>query len=85
MLRFALVLVLVFVALGLLRVIRGLLSSVLGPGRPAEPRGEVAGRDMVRDPICGTWVDPRLALTGRRGSEAIPVCSEKCRVALETQ
>lgn len=81
MLRFALILVLFFVALGLLRVMRGLFSSVLGSGpRPSRP---VDGQEMVRDPICGTWIDRRLAVTGRRGGEPVAVCSEKCRLALE--
>jgi hypothetical protein len=81
MLRFALILVLFFVALGLVRVIRGLLTSVLGSGPP--PPRRVEGQEMVRDPICGTWIDRRLAVTGRRGGELVPVCSEKCRLALE--
>lgn len=85
MLRFALILTLFFVALGLLRVIRGLLASVLGGGAPGGGTRQVIGQEMVRDPICGTWVDRRLALTGRRGGEIVPVCSEKCRLALETR
>jgi hypothetical protein len=85
MLRFALILVLFFVALGLLRVIRGLLVSVLGGGAPGAGPRQVSGQEMVRDPICGAWIDRRLALTGRRGGELVPVCSEKCRLALEAQ
>ena len=38
---------------------------------------------MVRDPVCGTWIDRRLALPAQRGGEAVAVCSEKCRRALE--
>ena len=83
MLRFALILVLFFVALGLLRIIRGLLSSVLGSG-PRPPR-QVNGQEMVRDPVCGTWIDRRLAMTGQRGGQLVAVCSEKCRHALEAQ
>jgi hypothetical protein len=81
MFRFALVLVMVFVALALLRVIRGLLASVLGSA-PKAPR-PVDGQEMVRDPVCGTWIDRRIALTGQRGGQLVPVCSEKCRLALE--
>ena len=83
MLRFALILVLFFVALGLVRVMRGLFSSVLGSGTRA-PR-PVDGQEMIRDPICGTWIDRRLAVTGRRGGELVAVCSEKCRLALEAR
>jgi hypothetical protein len=85
MLRFALILTLFFVALGLLRVIRGLLASVLGSGPPGGGARQVTGQEMVRDPICGTWIDRRLALTGHRAGELVPVCSEKCRLALEAQ
>ena len=38
---------------------------------------------MVRDPVCGTWIDRRLALAGMRAGRSVPVCSEKCRRALE--
>ena len=38
---------------------------------------------MVRDPVCGTWIDRRLALAARNGEEWIPVCSEQCRQRLE--
>ena len=81
MLRVVLILVMVFVALGLLRVIRGLLASVLGSG-PRAPR-PVDGQEMVRDPVCGTWIDRRIALAGQRGGQLVAVCSEKCRLALE--
>ena len=83
MLRFALILVMVFVAPGLVRVIRGLLSSVLGSGPP--PPRQVDGQEMVRDPVCGTWIDRRIAVTGQRGGQLVAVCSEKCRHALEAR
>ena len=39
---------------------------------------------MVRDPVCGTWIDRRLALpVVRRGGETLSVCSETCRRSLE--
>jgi len=86
MLRFALILALFFVALALVRVIRGLLVSVVGSaGQGSGTPREVSGQEMVRDPICGAWVDRRLALTGRREGQLIAVCSEKCRLALEAQ
>ena len=49
--------------------------------RPA-PRGVLEG-EMVRDPVCGTWLDRRLALAARRGGETVSVCSEDCRRRLE--
>jgi len=38
---------------------------------------------MVRDPVCGTWLDRRLAVAARRGAETVSVCSENCRRRLE--
>ncbi len=38
---------------------------------------------MIRDPVCGTWIDRRLALPVRRGGETLAVCSETCRRSLE--
>jgi len=72
----------------LLTVLRGLRiffqavrSSGQAPGgrrRPA-PREE----EMVRDPVCGTWIDRKLALSVQRGGETIAVCSPECRRSLE--
>ncbi len=83
MLRFALLLALVFLALGALRILRLLLASFLRHGALRRgTRREVPG-EMVRDPVCGTWIDRRLALSGRRGGITVPVCSEECRKLLE--
>jgi hypothetical protein len=78
--RFAIYLVLFFLALGVLRVARLLLDAGPGRRRPSPPQVE---SEMVRDPVCGTWIDRRLALAGIRAGRSVPVCSEKCRRALE--
>jgi hypothetical protein len=81
-------LLLVFVLFLLLTVLRGLrifFTAVFrkpGPGGTTRP-GAAHAEEMVRDPICGTWIDRRLAVVGRRGAETIPVCSEDCRRRLE--
>ena len=38
---------------------------------------------MVRDPVCGTWVDRRLAVMGQRDGQPVAVCSDQCRLRLE--
>jgi hypothetical protein len=79
MTRVVLFVVALFVLLLLLRWLRfflARLSARTGGGTPIH--GE-----MVRDPVCGTWIDRRLALAGRRGAEWLPVCSEKCKERLE--
>lgn len=35
--------------------------------------------DMVRDPVCGTYIAAREALTIRRGGRDIHFCSTECR------
>jgi len=81
MLRVVAFLVVLFSILLVLRALRQVLAFFLrSPGRPAPPH-EVVG-EMVRDPVCGTWIDRRLAMTAGGGG-MVSVCSEKCRNALE--
>ena len=87
MLRVALVVFLVFAVLLLLRALRlasAAVAAFFGPPDGSRGPSPAIEGEMVRDPVCGAWVDRRLALAGRRGSEWLPVCSEKCRGELET-
>jgi hypothetical protein len=79
--RFALVLVAVFLFFGILKVLRLFLSG----GAATKRRGTTGApeAEMIRDPVCGTWIDRRLAVFGRRGGETVPVCSDGCRQRLE--
>jgi len=82
--RVALLLFLVFAALLALRILRVLVQAFLrgrAGGRGA-PR-TIEGEEMVRDPVCGTWIDRRLALAARKAGEWVPVCSEQCRARLQ--
>ena len=77
--RVVLLLILVLAVLFALRALRLLLAPFLSArprqgGRAAPIEGE-----MVRDPVCGTWIDRRLALAARSGEGWVPVCSEECR------
>ncbi|HEU5248714.1 MAG TPA: hypothetical protein VFW15_01890 [Thermoanaerobaculia bacterium] len=80
MTRFALYLALLFLILGLARMVRLWLA---GRRRGRDFARPVEG-EMVRDPVCGTWIDRRVALSAGRSGDAVPVCSEKCRRALES-
>ena len=82
MARIAIFLFLLFAILLALRLIGSLLRSLSSRGRAAGP---MVNGEMVRDPVCGTWIDRRLAMAGRSGSEWLPVCSEKCRLQLESE
>jgi YHS domain-containing protein len=77
--RIAIFLFLFLAVLLVLRLIRVFLAPRLRGGSRPTVEGE-----MVRDPVCGTWVDRRIALAGRKGGEWFPVCSEKCRQSLES-
>jgi len=85
MLRLVLFVVVLFMLLTVLRGLRIFLQAFLGrSSRPAPPRAEGAREaEMVRDPVCGTWIDRGLALTSRKGGQDVAVCSEECRKALE--
>lgn len=81
MTRLALLVVAVFLFFALLRVLRFFLvgASRARRGSAAAPREA----EMIRDPVCGTWIDRRLAVFGRRDGESVPVCSDNCRRRLE--
>ena len=79
MIRFALIVVVLFVFLAVVRLARPLLRAWLSRSAPRPREG-----DLVRDPVCGTWIDRRMALRGRSGGAVVPVCSEKCRRLLES-
>lgn len=84
MLRLVLLVFAVFAFLTVLRGLRLFLAAFLGrPGRAGAAGALPRDGEMVRDPVCGTWIDRRLAIAGRRGAEWLPVCSEKCRQKLE--
>jgi hypothetical protein len=86
MARLVLVLFAVFLLLTVLRGLRIFLAAFLRqPGTGGARPGVAKAGEMIRDPVCGTWIDRRLAVAGRRGEEMVPVCSEQCRAALEAQ
>ncbi len=85
MLRVALFLFAVLAVLTVLRALR-VLTAALFPRFPRrDTRSGAIEGEMVRDPVCGTWIDRRLALAARNGGEWIPVCSEQCRQRLEKE
>jgi YHS domain-containing protein len=82
------VVLLVFALFLFLTVLRGLrifLHACFrgGRARPSARDGRAREEEMVRDPVCGTWIDRRLALPARQGGQTVAVCSEQCRRSLE--
>ncbi len=80
MLRFALVLLLVFAVLVFFRLLRVALERLRARSAARPPAVDA---EMVRDPVCGAWVDPRLALAAWTSGRRVGVCSEACRRAIE--
>src|SRR5947208_16621694 len=80
MLRIALVVIFVFViARAFWRLLDGIIDGISrasgsGPAAAAE-----RGVQMVRDPVCGTFVVPDTALTLTDGRSRLYFCSDACR------
>jgi len=86
MARLLLLLFALFLFLTVLRGLRIFFAAVFRAQRPPGParQGGMREAEMVRDPVCGTWIDRGLALAARKGDEFVPVCSEQCRSAVES-
>ncbi len=77
------VLVAALILRAIVSFIRGLASGVNGSrsaeaGVSSEPRKSVP---LVKDPVCGTYVEPSHAVSTRTGSTVHYFCSETCRRA----
>jgi hypothetical protein len=82
MVRFLFWLLVISWGVGLLRRLFGSLSS---PQQAAEetassPTGKAA-RHLVRDAVCGMYVDETLSIPMREGEELLHFCSIACRDA----
>ena len=68
---------LIFIILGLW-LLRVVLAKVFGVSKP--PRSsETPSKNMVKDPVCGMYMDSRLAVRLQSRNEAFYFCSEECR------
>jgi uncharacterized protein len=78
MLRWVLILILViFVVRALWRLLEGMIDGIAGPRRSSQPPQQ--GVQMVRDPVCGTFVVPSRAVTLAQRGEQVYFCSPRCR------
>lgn len=72
----------------LIRLVMNAVTKLLPRefGRTSQPGGRVASPKrgaLVRDPICGTYVEPSHALSVRSANTVIYFCSEACRQAFQ--
>ena len=84
LLRYVLVLILfIFLARAFWRVVNGVIEGIGGPRTPA--RRDRPGIQMVRDPVCGTFLLPDRALTIIDGRQRLFFCSTACRDTYRTR
>ena len=77
MARFVLLLILfVVVARVFWRVVDGVVEGLTG--RPGSTGVPGRGVQMVRDPVCGTFVVPDRSVTLTVGRERLYFCSDSC-------
>jgi len=77
MLRFILLAILLIVVA---RLFWRLMDSVIEAARvPGHGSGRAPAVKLVRDPVCGTFVAPRTALSLTAAGSTHYFCSEECR------
>ncbi len=65
-------------------LVQRLLALVLGKGKrqgassKRDPKSQNGNR-MVKDPICGMYLDPRLAVAIEKSTDTYYFCSQECR------
>ena len=67
-------------------LLRSILRSIFAPPRnvprPTAPPQEptvVAGGELKKDPVCGTYISTSLAVTRKVKGEVVYFCSNECR------
>ena len=69
----------IIVARAFWRLVDGILEGVSGRPRGGSGRVPARGVQMVRDPVCGTFVLPDHAVTIVDGRSRVFFCSGACR------
>lgn len=66
-----------------IRALWGLVSGILkGASKPARSRPERSVA-LVRDPVCGTYLQPSRALSTQSGAKVFYFCSADCQQAFD--
>ena len=61
-------------------LLRWFLKQVFVSGKKSPGGGTSAsGGNMVKDPVCGMYMDPRLAVTHKANNGVFYFCSEACK------
>lgn len=78
-------LIIVLIIRALWSLFAGLFDGASRRRRPSSAGGEKRSLPLVRDPVCGTFVQQSRALTVHAGGQTHYFCSEKCRDAFGEQ
>jgi YHS domain-containing protein len=78
------IILLTFIAFLIVRMLRMFLRAA-AIGAPRDPAPPASAVKLVRDPVCGTHLSPKGALTLSRGGTTHYFCSEECRVTFRTR
>ncbi|MEJ2110818.1 MAG: hypothetical protein P8Z37_13100 [Acidobacteriota bacterium] len=62
-------------------LLRWFLKQLMGGTTKPQTSGKSSspGGDMVKDPICGMYMDPRLAIKHKMNNGIFYFCSEECK------
>ena len=82
MVRLFLFFLLVAVGYAFFRILLRQLKQ--GP-RPSAPPSTRSGEDMVRDPVCGTYLPASTAISAEVGGQRHHFCSAACRDAYRAE
>ena len=61
------------------RLIWKVVAGAVSGDRDARPRRAKSGVALVRDPVCGTYVEPSRAISTRAGGTTYHFCSKECQ------
>lgn len=68
----------------LVRVLSRVVGAAIQGARSGGPSRPSAAVKLARDPVCGTYVTPRAALSVHAGNRTYYFCSEECRGKFRT-
>ena len=66
-------------AMLIIRLVWNFLARVMSGAGDPRPHSAKSGVALVRDPVCGTYVEPSRALSAHVGGTTQYFCSQECR------
>ncbi len=66
-------------AMLIIRLVWKFLAGVISGAGDPRPRSAKPGVALVRDPVCGIYVEPSRALSAHVGGTTQYFCSQECR------